>query len=84
MGQPGGRRDREIAREVAIKTQNYQTENHRIGTVTVKVTSYQIGKNHFCHVANLDPGATISRGKGSTLQEARQAALEKATRRLGF
>ena len=47
------------------------------------MTTYQIGDNHFCHVANLDPGATIARGKGPSLEEARKAALEKAARRLG-
>lgn len=64
-----------------------RAEEHRVETTDingtkVSVTSYRIEDRFHCHVANVDPGATIARAEGSTRQEALQGALAKATERL--
>jgi hypothetical protein len=65
-----------------------QVEGHRVERRTlegtpVTVTSYRIGDTHHCHVANLDPGATIARASAATAEEAIRVAVEKASAALG-
>ncbi len=67
---------------MAIKVEGHQSELTEIHGVEVRVTSYQIGKRYFCHVSNVDPGATIARGAGDSRDEAWEVALSKATSRL--
>ncbi len=67
---------------MAIKVEGHQSEATEINGVELRVTSYQIGARYFCHVSNVDPGATIARGEGGSRDEAREMALSKATRRL--
>jgi hypothetical protein len=50
--------------------------------VKVSVTSYKIGESFYCHVQNVDPGATISRAEAGTREEAVDLALRKAKDRL--
>ncbi len=64
-----------------------RAEEHRVETTdingtSVTVTSYRIEDRYHCHVANVDPGATIARAEGGTQQEAQQRAMEKAAKRL--
>jgi hypothetical protein len=64
-----------------------RAEEHRVETtdingINVTVTSYRIEDRFYCHIANVDPGATIARAEGGTRQEALQRALAKATERL--
>ncbi len=64
-----------------------RAEEHRVETTdingtSVTVTSYRIEDRYHCHVANVDPGATIARAEGSTRQEALKRAVAKATERL--
>lgn len=61
---------------------NLLIEDIVLGETDLSVRSYQIEDNFFCHVENKDPGAVISRAKGSTREEARAKALEKARYRL--
>ncbi len=64
-----------------------RAEEHRVETTDINgtkvtVTSYRIEDRYYCHIANVDPGATIARAEGGTQQEALQRALAKATQRL--
>ena len=36
----------------------------------------------YCHIDNVDPGATIARGSGATIELATNEAIDKAKRRL--
>ena len=65
-----------------MKAENYLQETHQINGVSVTITTYRIGEYHHCHIQNQDPGATIARAKGKTLDEAKLAALKKAQNRL--
>ena len=67
---------------MGIKVEGHESEQTELNGVQIKITSYQIGERYFCHVTNIDPGATIARGEGSSRDEAREVALSKATTRL--
>ena len=64
---------------MGIKVEGHESEQTELNGVQIKITSYQIGERYFCHVTNIDPGATIARGEGSSRDEAREVALSKAT-----
>jgi len=64
------------------RAEEYRVETTDINGTKVTVTSYRIEDRYHCHVANVDPGATIARAEGGTQQEALQRALTKATERL--
>ncbi len=66
-----------------LATQNYAVEMTQISGVPVRISSYQIGDRFYCHVENIDPGATIARAEGATKEGAADLALAKATERLG-
>jgi len=61
---------------------NYEVEQLNINAFSVEVTSYQIGEKWYCHVNNIDPGATIVRVEGDSRTFVKAKALEKAEARL--
>ncbi len=65
-----------------MKAEDYRVEHRDISGVKVKAASYRIGESFYCHVENLDPGATIARAEAATREEAINLALQKATERL--
>lgn len=66
-----------------MKSENYRTTMREIDGVKINLTSYKIGEQFYCHVTNLDPGATIARAEAITSQEdAEQIAFGKAIERL--
>jgi dsRNA-specific ribonuclease len=48
----------------------------------VTIETYKLGDVYHCTIANVDPGARVARGDGSTREEAESRAIEKATRYL--
>lgn len=64
------------------RAENYQVEDGNVNGVDLKITTYQIGNQFYCHVENKDPGAVIARGEGTDRNTARELALSKATKRL--
>ena len=65
-----------------LRSENYHVEQKEIAEVVVRVTSYKIGDRYYCHVTNLDPGATIARSEGANQKEAETLALAIAEKRL--
>ncbi len=65
-----------------MKTENYRVEKQELAGVRVSVTTYQIGERFHCHVANVDPGATIARAEADSNAEAVREATAKAEERL--
>jgi len=65
-----------------MKAEDYRVEHREISGVKVKAASYRIGESFYCHVENLDPGATIARTEASTREDAINLALQKARERL--
>ncbi len=67
-----------------MRPEEYQERFQSIPPFQVHIVSYRLGDEFHCSVDNVDPGAVISRSKGSTRAEAESAALGRATRRLEF
>ena len=65
-----------------LKADDYKIDSRDVAGWPVNITSYRIGQTFYCHIDNVDPGATIARTQGATYDEAVQMALAKATERL--
>ncbi len=52
------------------RAEDYRVVTREIAGVKVRITSYRLEARFFCHVANVDPGATISRAEATTREEA--------------
>jgi hypothetical protein len=65
-----------------LKADDFNVNTREISGLTVNVTSYKIGNKYYCHIDNIDPGATIVRLDGESKEEVIQTALERATQRL--
>jgi len=65
-----------------MTTENFKEEYRELNGAKVRITSYKIGDEYYCHVYNADPGATIARATATTLQDAMNHAIEKASARL--
>lgn len=65
-----------------MEAENYQKEKTEIEGRMINITTYKIGECYYCHIDNVSPGATIARTQGDSREEARELALQKATRRL--
>jgi len=66
-----------------MRAEQYQTEQRDLAGIPMRVESYKIGDRYYCHVANVDPGATLARTEGGTRAAAIDAALLKVANRLG-
>lgn len=65
-----------------MKAEHYQIEFTAVEGIAVRITTYHIGEDYYCHIANADPGATIARAGGRSADEARRKAWHKAVERL--
>lgn len=65
-----------------MNADGYLTEKTVICDVTVSIESYKIGDTFYCHVASVDPGATIARTRASTRGGAVELAMTKALERI--
>jgi hypothetical protein len=65
-----------------MNTENFKEEFRDLEGTKVRITTYKIGDECYCHVYNADPGATIARATAGTVEEAMQKAIEKASSRL--
>ena len=65
-----------------MKTENFKEEIAEVKGVLVRGTTYKIGENFYCHVYNVDPGATIARSTAATREKAVEEAMLKVTQRI--
>ena len=65
-----------------LKTEEYRVQTREVNENKLNITSYKIGDRYYCHVDNVEPGATIARSDAPTEEEAIQAAVAKARDRL--
>ena len=65
-----------------MKTEDFKRRRDKIEGWDVDISTYRIGESCYCHVDNVSPGATVSRGEGKTPAEAEKVAVEKARERL--
>jgi hypothetical protein len=65
-----------------LRSEHYQRERRTIGGVEVSIESYKIGDSFYCHLSNVEPGATIARTEAPTREEAINKAIAHATEKL--
>jgi hypothetical protein len=65
------------------KPEHHTVEKQTIHGTPVTITTYCLDNQWHCTVANVDPGANIARADGASRELAVNAAIEKATKRLG-
>ncbi len=65
-----------------MNNNQYQEKKETVNGIPIKITSYAVGTTFYCHISNVDPGATIARAQGSNRNEAEKLAMEKVLRRL--
>jgi len=65
-----------------VKTENFKEEIVKVNGVPVRVTTYKIGDFCYCHVYNVDPGATIARSTAATREKAVEEAMLKVSQRI--
>ncbi len=65
-----------------MKADDFQAVVQEMEGMRIRVTSYKIGPQYFCHVDNIDPGATIARAQAESQADAVAVALAKARERL--
>ena len=65
-----------------MKAEEFSLRLAKLEGWDVKITTYRIGDSYHCHIDNVSPGATVSRGDGTTREEAEKAALDKARERV--
>lgn len=65
-----------------MKSEQFSEEQQVVNGIHIRITSYKIGDEFYCHVSNVDPGATISRASAITKEAAIGEAMRKATERL--
>jgi hypothetical protein len=65
-----------------VKTENFKEEIVEVNGVPVRVTTYKIGDNYYCHIYNVDPGATIARTAAASREMAVEEAMLKVSQRI--
>ncbi len=65
-----------------MKVEGYVERTMVVEGWEVRLSSYRIGEEFFCHADNVSPGATIARTKASSREEAEGKALERAGQHL--
>lgn len=66
----------------SLRSEHYQRRQADLDGWQVGIVSYKLGSRFICEVDNLDPGARLARAEGDTREDAEQAAMATAQRRL--
>ena len=61
-----------------MNIEGYSRRQEQVGRWKVNIVSYKLGDQYYCTVDNVEPGATLARGQGSTREEVEKKSLEKA------
>jgi hypothetical protein len=65
-----------------LKADDFSVNTKELSGLKVNITSYKIGKRYYCHIDNVEPGATIVRLEGESKEEVIQEAMDRALRRV--
>jgi hypothetical protein len=66
-----------------IQPEDYLERTESAPPFRIHIISYRLGDEYYCSVDNIDPGAVITRSRGSTRKEAELRAVTRAKDRLG-
>ncbi len=62
----------------ATRPNDVQERKEKIPPFEIRITSFRLAGEYICKVDNINPGATLARGKGTKREEAEAKALAKA------
>jgi len=65
-----------------MTTEQFEQEIREIDGTKIRLTTYKIGGEYYCHVTNVDPDATIARASAVTREDAVKEAVKKASERI--
>ena len=65
-----------------MRTEQFSEEIEELNGISIRITTYKIDNEFYCHVANADPGAVIARACAATREAAREEAIRKAQSRI--
>ena len=65
-----------------MRAEHYRERQLELAGWPVRVRTYRIGATWYAKADNVSPGAEIAAARADSMEEAEQAALEKAGRRL--
>jgi len=65
-----------------MKTEDFKEEFRELNGVPLRVSTYKIGDDYYCHVYNVDPGATIARSTAISREKAVEEAMIKVNQRI--
>ena len=65
-----------------MTTEDFHEEYSEVNGTKVRITTYKIGNQFHCHVANADPGATIAKTSSASKEDAVTEAIKKASERI--
>lgn len=65
-----------------MKAEEFTRRREMLEGWEIELTTYLIDGTYHCHIDNVSPGATVSRGEGKSREAAEAAAIEKARERL--
>ena len=66
-----------------MRAEDYQRRRQELAGWPVGIVSYKLGHRFICEIDNVSPGARVARAEGGTREEAENAAIATAERRLG-
>ena len=61
-----------------MQPEGYEYREETLNGQPIGVTTFSVRGRFFCHIDNVNPGATIARGHADNRQEAETIAYEKA------
>ena len=65
-----------------LKADDFSINTRELSGLKVNIVSYKIGNKYYCHIDNVDPGATIVRLEGESKEQVLQEAMDRAIRRV--
>lgn len=65
-----------------MKAEHYATRELELSGWPVRITSYRIGETWYAKADNVSPGANIAKAKATSLEDATDQVVEKASKRL--
>ncbi len=66
-----------------LQPQEYLERTESVPPFRIHIVSYRLDGEYYCSVDNVDPGAVITRSKGTTRTEAESRAVTRAKERIG-
>lgn len=71
-----------MTNDTELRAADFARVETNVGGWPAGVTTWRLGERWMCRIDNVDPGATVARGQGTSKDEAIAAAMQRATGRM--